>query len=220
MITEIFTPSNLLLLCKGAATTILLSAVGVAVGVTFGTVGGILRTYPSRLCYLLSPVVWLYVEAFRRTPLLILILLAYFGLALVKIEASNLLVAIVAVGIYSIAYMVENIRAGIESLPQAQWDAGLALGMTGTQLLVNVIMPQALKLSIPPSIGFMQSLVKDTSMATIIGLVELTHSGVILRYKFPFSSFYILGAVMIAYFLICYPLSWLGDRMERRLKKT
>jgi polar amino acid transport system permease protein len=215
----IFTPDNLLLLLKGAGTTLLLSVVGVAVGVVLGVIGGVIKTYPSKICLVLRPVVWLYVEIFRRTPLLILILLSYFWLAMAGIEASNMAVAIIAVSIYSVAYMVENIRAGIESLPHAQWDAGLALGMTGRQLLRSIILPQALKLSIPPSVGFMQSLVKDTSMATIIGVVELTHAGVILRYKFPLGSFYIFGSVMVAYFLICYPLSWLGTYMERRLKR-
>jgi len=218
MVAEIFTPANVAFLGRGAGVTLLLSITGVLTGFILGVVGGVVRTYPSRLCYVVRPMVWLYVEVFRRTPLLILVLLSYFGLALAGVEVSKLVVAIIATSVYSIAYMIENIRAGIESLPRTQWDAGLALGMTGFQLLRYIIFPQALRLSIPPSIGFMQSLIKDTSMVSIIGLVELTHSGVILRYKFPLLSFYIFGAVMIAYFVICYPLSWLGARMERRIR--
>jgi len=219
MIENIFSLTNLKLLGRGAAMTLLLASVGVTAGAIFGTVLAVVRTYPARAFRLMTPLVWLYVEIFRRTPLLILILLTYFGLALAKVEVSNVVVAIVAISITSIAYMCENVRAGIESLPRAQWDAGFALGMHGWQTLFYIILPQALRLAIPPSIGFMQSLIKDTSMATIIGIVELTHAGVILRYRFPLGSFYIFGAVMIAYFLICYPLSWAGDFAERRLRR-
>ena len=217
MLERIFALPNMILLARGAGMTLLLASAGVVVGGLAGTLLAILRTYPARALRPVVPLVWAYVEVFRRTPLLILILLTYFGLALAKIYVSNVVVALVAVCVNATAYMCENIRAGINSIPRAQWDASFALGMNGWQTLFYIILPQALRLALPPSIGFMQSLVKDTSMATIIGIVELTHAGVILRYRFPLGAFYIFGAVMVAYFLICFPLSWAGTFAERRL---
>ncbi|MEM3658657.1 MAG: amino acid ABC transporter permease [Candidatus Hadarchaeum sp.] len=219
MLARVFTSANIELLLRGAGHTLLLSSVGIIFGAMVGGIFAIVRTYPTRLLIPVRILIWIYTEIFRRTPLLILILLSYFGLAIVKIKVSNLFVALVAVSAASIAYMAENIRAGINSLPYTQWEAGFALGLRGFQVLYYVVLPQALRISIPPSIGFFQSLIKDTSMATIIGIVELTHAGVILRYRFPLASFYIFGAVMVAYFLICFPLSWAGDRVERRLKR-
>ena len=220
MIHEIFDLSIWQLLAKGAAMTLLLSIVGCVVGIVLGILGGIVRTYPSRVCYAFGPLVWLWVEVFRRTPLMILMLLSYFGLAHAGFVVPPLLVGLLAVSVYSVAYMTENVRAGIEAIPKSQWDAGLSLGMNNWHLLVCVIMPQALRISIPPSIGFMQSLVKDTSVATIIGLVELTHVSQFLRYRFPAASFTIFGIALLLYFMICYPLSWFGDHVERKVRKA
>jgi len=220
MIREVFGLSSWQLLVKGAAMTLLLSIAGVVVGTVLGIFGGIIRTYPSRVCYALRPLVWLWVEVFRRTPLMILMLLSYFGLAHTGFVVPPLLVGLLAVCVYSVAYMTENIRSGIEAIPKSQWDAGLSLGMNSWHLLVCVIMPQALRISIPPSIGFMQSLVKDTSVATIIGLVELTHVSQLLRYRFPAAGFTIFGTVLLLYFIICYPLSWFGDHAERKVRRA
>jgi len=220
MLSQVFGPATWSLLGRGARMTVLLSAVGIVVGVIFGILGGIIRSYPSKSCIILRPIVWLWVEIFRRTPLLILMLLSYFGLAYTGMIVPPLVVGIVAVCLYSTAYMTENFRSGIQAIPRTQWDGGLSLGMSGRQLLIYVILPQAFRISIPPSIGFIQSLVKDTSVATIIGLVELTHVSMLLRYRYTAASFYIFVAVLLIYFAICYPLSWLGDRAERRFKRA
>lgn len=219
MITEIFTYNTILMLLRGAKITIYLSLMGIIGGTIIGLIGASLKTYNTKLLKPVQLLINIYTESMRRVPLLILLLLSYLFLSKVGMGDKNFIVASVAIIVYAGAYMVENIRSGIESLPKTQWDGAKALGLNQFEVIKSVIMPQALRVAIPPSLSFIQSLIKDTSMAVIIGLFELTKVGIILRYRFPMESFYIFLAIMIIYFFICFPIARLGDYFEGRFRK-
>jgi polar amino acid transport system permease protein len=146
-----------------------------------------------------------------------LLLFGFFGVSLFGIEVSALSAAAFGVIAYGGAYMAENIRGGIEAIRKQQWEAGAALGLTQYQQLRIVILPQALRIIIPPSVGFFVGLIKDTAVATIVGFVELTHAAVIIRYRIG-ESFTVFAAVMAIYFVLCYPIATFGRYLERRLQ--
>jgi len=219
LLSKVFTIPNLLLLLNGAKVTIILSLIGIAGGTIIGLIAAILRTFDGRGFGVIKGLIILYVQIARRVPLLILLLLSYVSLyQFTNLSPSNLVIASIAVVIYAGAYMTETIRSGIESLPETQWQAGRAIGFSQINVLRHIILPQALRVAIPPSVSFMQSLIKDTSMAVIIGLIELARAGVILRLKEPFASFYIFAAIMIMYFIICFPLQYYSEKLEGKFK--
>lgn len=200
--------------------TLLLSLIGIVGGAIIGVLGAAVQTYPGRWAVAAKIVLVLYVQFVRRVPLLILLLLSHVGLFAVGIRPSNLTIASVAIVLYAGAYLIEIIRSGVEALPTGQWDAGVSIGLTHTQVLLHVILPQSFRMSLAASASFIQSLIKDTSMAVIVGLVELTQAGLVLRYRFPLESFWIFAALLILYFLICYPISVLSDRLEKKVKSV
>lgn len=216
---RIFTWPNTVFLLQGARMTLVLSLIGIMAGLGIGLIGGVIRTCEITVFKLIKPIVILYTEVFRRVPLIVLLLLSYFLTGVFDVEVSTFGIAAIGIVVYAGAYMIENMRAGIEAIPKTQWEAGKGIGLTNAQLYRYVILPQGLRISIPASLSFMQSLVKDTSMAVIIGLLEITRVGIILRFKEPMGSFWIFFAIMILYFIICWPLQKLGDILERRVRK-
>ncbi len=213
---QLFTYPNLILLFQGALVTIGLSLIGFTGGTLIGTIMVALRSVPGPLGWPAKLVSILYVDTLRRVPLLVVLLFGFFGLSLFGFEVSALAAAACGVVAFAGAYMAENIRGGLEAVRKQQWEAAAALGLTGYQQLRIVILPQALRVIIPPSVGFFVGLIKDTSIATIVGFVELTHAGVIIRYRIG-ESFTVFAAIMALYFLMCYPVARFGQRMERRL---
>jgi polar amino acid transport system substrate-binding protein len=160
-----------ILLTEGAPMTLLISILGMAVAVSFGLALALLNLYGPR------PVAWLvkvYVELFRGTPLLIQLYLIFYGLPNIGIKFSPLVAAVVGLGCNYAAYEAENYRAGIQSIPRGQMEAALSLGMTRLQALRHVIVPQAMRLVIPPVTNDFISLFKDSSIVSVITMVELT----------------------------------------------
>jgi polar amino acid transport system permease protein len=199
--------------------TIELSLIGIAAGLIIGLILGLIRTIKSRVLIVPKLIAICYVESFRRVPLILLILFSFYLLAITGFKVSTFFVASFAISIYSGAYMAENIRAGIEAIRPQQWDAAKALGLTTFQEMFYIILPQAIRVIIPPTIGFSLGLVKDTSLASIIEVVDITYAASIIRYKTA-ESFSVFGAVMLLYFVVCFPLSRLGQYAERRFRVT
>jgi len=215
--TELFAPGNFNFLLLAAVVTIELSLIAIAAGSIIGLIFGLIRTVQSRILIVPKIIVIFYVESFRRVPLLVLILLSFFAIAVSGFEVSAFFVGSIAISIYAGAYMTENIRAGIEAIRPQQWDAAKALGMTVFQQLYYIIFPQAMRIIIPPSTGFFLGLIKDTSLISVIEVVEITYAAHIIRYKTA-ESFSVFAAAFFLYFVICYPLSKLGSYLERRLR--
>jgi polar amino acid transport system permease protein len=158
-----------------------------------------------------------YVKLVQGVPLPVMMFLSYFGLALSGRDVPALVAAAVSITIFAAAYLGEIWRGSLQSVPAAQWEGGASLGLTRFQTLLTVILPQAVRISIPPTVGFMVQIIKNTSYAVVIGFVELTQSGKIINNSVfePFLIFSIVGAI---YFALCYPLSRLSQRLDARLQ--
>ena len=152
-----------------------------------------------------SPVSWLrrvvvlYVELFQGTPLLMQLFLGFFGLPLLGIDVSPWLAATVTLTLYTSAYLVDIWRGCVEAVPRGQWGAAASLGMTWTQQLRYVIWPQAWKIAVPPTVGFLVQVVKSTALTSIVGLTELTKTGTMIT-NAAFRPFPIYAMVALIYF--------------------
>lgn len=203
-------------LAEGFLLTLQLSAIAILLGSTVGLVAALLRTSRFR------PVVWMiegYVGLFRGTPLLMQLFFIYFGLPILGVNVDRFLSVVAALTLYSGAYISEIVRAGIESVARGQRDAAQSLGFTFAQTMRHVVIPQAGLVALPPLVGFYISVVKDTSLATIIGYSELLRGaqGIIDRTARPIEVYLVVG---LLYFAICYPLSRAAARLEKRALVT
>jgi polar amino acid transport system permease protein len=202
------------LLFQGLLMTLLLSIASMIGSTIVGLVAATLRT--SRLP-VGSQIARVYVEIFRGSPLLITLLVVYYGVAYAGYAMNVLVAAIIGISVYHGAYIAEIIRGGIEAVPHGQWEASKILGLSSTQTFTSVILPQTRKLVLPPLVGQYIALIKDTSLAFIIGLAELTRQGqsIIDRVGQPVLIYFLVAVI---YFIICYPLSlWVQSLDRRRL---
>lgn len=158
----------------------------------------------------------LYVEVFQGTPLLMQMFLAYFGLALAGIDTSPLFAASVCLTLYAGAYLAEIWRGCVMAVPRGQWEAGASLALSFAEQLRHVVLPQALRLALPPTVGFLVQLIKGTALASVIGFVEVTKAGQMIS-NATFQPFLVYGCVGLAYFALCFPLSAWSRRLEHRL---
>ena len=158
----------------------------------------------------------LYVELFQSTPLLMQLFLVYFGLPLLGIDISAWVAATACLILYSSAFLTDIWRGSVEAVPRGQWEGSSSLGLNYLAQLRLVILPQASRIAIPPTVGFLVQLVKSTALASIVGYRELTKTAQILT-NATFQPFVIFGLVALIYFLICYPLTRWSRSLERRL---
>jgi polar amino acid transport system permease protein len=208
-----FTLTHLLYLFTAIGWTLVLSGLAFALGAAGGFAVMLAR---------ISPRAWLrwiaiaYVECIQGIPLLILLFIVYFGLSVYGFSLPSLVAAGLAMMIYVSAYLGDIWRGCIEAMPKPQWEAAECLAFSRWQTLRLVIIPQAVRLSLPPTVGFLVQIIKMTSLASVIGFVELTRAGQIINNTIfqPFLIFSIVGAF---YFALCYPLSRWSEAMENKL---
>src|SRR6266849_2421105 len=212
-----FGTGEFLYLLKAVPWTLLLSAGALAGGAVVGLLIAILRTAPS------APLRWLatgYIELFQGTPVLMQLFVTYYGLAvLFNIQVGAWPAVLLAFTLYSGAFLGEIWRGSIEAIPRAQWEAAACLSLSFPQQLRHVILPQAARISIPPTVGFAVQLVKSTSIAAIIGFVELTRAGQLMTTT-TFKPMIVYPIVAVLYFIICWPLSLLAQGLERRIDRA
>ncbi len=165
---------------------------------------------------LLRKLVNIYVQVFQGTPLLIQLFLMYFGLALLGIHVSAWTAAAIALTLNASAFLAEIWRGCVEAIPRGQWEAGQSLGLTFSQQLRDIIFPQALKIAVPPTVGFLVQVIKGTALASVIGFVELTKAGQMIT-NATFKPFIVFACVALLYFALCYPISAYARRLERKL---
>ena len=158
----------------------------------------------------------LYIELFQSTPLLMQLFLVYFGLPMLGVDVSAWLAAAVCLTLYSSAYLADIWRGSVEAIPAGQWDGSASLGLHTLQQLRLVILPQAARIAIPPTVGFLVQLIKSTALASVVGYHELTKTAQILT-NATFQPFLIYGLVALIYFALCYPLTNLSRVLERRM---
>jgi len=204
--------NHLLYLVEAARWTILLSLIAFVGGALVGLPLALMRVSTVRL---LRGIASGYIQVIQGTPLLIVLFLSYFGLGILGYKLVPLVAAGISLTLYAAAFLGEIWRGCIESVPKTQWEASDCLGLDRVQQYVYVILPQAVRLAIPPTVGFMVQIVKNTSLASVIGFVELSRAGQIVNNS-TFEPFAIFAAVGAIYFVLCYPLSLAARTLERR----
>ncbi|MEX2460426.1 MAG: amino acid ABC transporter permease [Paenibacillaceae bacterium] len=200
------------LIWKGFIVTLELSIIAIITGTIVGLIAGLLQTSKWRLLKYLTKV---YIELFRGSPLLLQLFMVFFGLPYMGISIGIFQATVLVFTLYGGAYIAEIVRSGIEAIPKGQFEAAESIGLTYRQIMQKIILPQAFKISLPPLIGFYLGLIKDTSIASIIGYVETVKQGqaIITMTSRPFEVYI---AISILYFIICYPLSlYVGWKEER-----
>jgi polar amino acid transport system permease protein len=211
-----FSYYNILLLLGGVWATIVLTAIGCSAGFVLGSIIAVTRTAKAAWLLPVKVIFIAYVEFFRRIPFLVILFIVLFTVQVVSPMISLYGIAIISVCMLSTAYLSEIIRAGIESVQRPQIEAAEAMNFSRWRTLRYIVLPQAWKVLLPPAISFVIMFIKDTSLASQMGVTELMFTGKILANR-GFSSFLVYGVILICYFLISYPLSRLAAWMEHRL---
>jgi polar amino acid transport system permease protein len=157
-----------------------------------------------------------YIRVFQGTPLLLQLFLVFFGGDMLGVPLGAWASAILGFSLNAGAFLGEIWRGSIQAVPTGQTEAARALGLGYVPIMLRVILPQALRLAIPPTVGFLVNLIKSTSLAAIIGFVEVTRAGQMLN-NATFRPFYIFGIVSAIYFALCWPLTLTSRRLERQL---
>ncbi len=157
-----------------------------------------------------------YIELFQGTPLLMQLFLVFFGIALLGVDVSAWLAAAVALTLFTSAYLAEIWRGCVESVTKGQWEASASLALNRLEQLRYVILPQALRIAVAPTVGFSVQVVKGTAVTSIIGFTELTKTGSMIA-NATFEPFLVYSLIALGYFLLCFPLSMGARYLERRL---
>lgn len=199
-------------LLEGGKWTLLLSLIAFALGGTVGLAVLCARIARNRL---LQGAARCYIEVFQGTPLLMQLFLVFFGLSLLGIEVSAWVAAALGLTLFTSAYLAEIWRGCVEAVPRGQWEASSSLALSPLQQLRHVILPQALRIAVAPTVGFSVQVVKGTAVASIIGFAELTKTGSMLA-NATFQPFLVFGCVALGYFALCYPLSLYAKSLERK----
>jgi His/Glu/Gln/Arg/opine family amino acid ABC transporter permease subunit len=200
-------------LLQGAALTILISAVAMLLALILGMITALLSQLPWRLLRWLTRA---YVEVFRNTPLLIQIFIVYFGLPQFGLKLSAFLSGLSALTLYTAAYNTEIFRAGLEAVPRGQHEAARSTGLTGLQEAIHVIIPQALRISFPALGNNLVSLVKNSSLVSTIGMVELMFVANDISFN-NFRSFEIYGTAAVMYVFLVLGLTQVLNATEARV---
>jgi len=216
---EFFTYYNILFLLQALLTTFLLSALGCIVGSVLGFALAVGRNATGKMSYLLRIPLATFTEIFRRVPFLVTLMLVFFVFQILDFKLSMFSVALVTVCLIGTAFISEIVRSGFESVHQNQWDAAFAMNFSYLQALRFVIIPQAWKVILPPIFSFFILFIKDTALASQIGVLELTYAGKVMNNK-GFSATLVFGTILIMYFMLSYPLARFGQRLEKRLATT
>ena len=198
---------------KAAQWTLLLSLVAFVGGAVLGLGVALCRTARSRALRRVSGV---YVTLIQGTPILVILFLSYFGLSILGYDTSAFVAASLSMIIYASAFLGEIWRGCIEAVPKTQWEAADCVGLNRFQQYAHVILPQALRICLPPTVGFLVQIVKNTSLASIIGFVEVTRAGQLVN-NATFQPFQVFLVVGLVYFVLCCPLSEASRYFERKL---
>ncbi len=192
--------------------TLLLSIVAFVGGGLGGMVLALLRTGSVRVGrYLASS----FIVTFQGTPLLLQLFIIFFGFSVLGYDMNPWIAAAIGLTLHSSAYLGDIWRGCIDAVPKGQWEASKALGLTYRSTMTSVILPQAIKIALPPTVGYLVDLIKMTSVTSIIGFVELSRTGQIIN-NATFQPFVVFSVVAAIYFILCWPLSHMSARLEKR----
>jgi polar amino acid transport system permease protein len=208
-----FGPNEIWFLVMAARWTLALSALAFVFGGLVGLVLAVARVAPWRWLRWLAS---LWIQVVQATPMLMLLLLFYFGINMLGMRIDAWTAAILAFTIGTSAFLAEIWRGCIQAVPKGQWEAAKALALDFPRTLSLVVLPQALRMALPPTVGYMVQVVKGTSLAALIGFNELAKAGTQMN-TITFEPVRVFGAVALIYFCICWPLSMLARHLEKKL---
>jgi polar amino acid transport system permease protein len=208
-----FGPIDALYLVAAVRWTLLLTIVGFAGGALIGIVVAVMRISGVMA---LQTIAICYTQLIQGTPLLVLLFVFFFGLSIIGLPILPWIAAAAAFSLYTGAFLGEIWRGALQSIPRTQWEAGSSLGLGFGEQLRYVIVPQSVRIAIPPTVGFLVQLIKNTSLAATIGFVELTREGQLTTAS-TYQPFTVYLVVAFLYFLMCFPLTQWSRVLERRL---
>lgn len=204
--------SEFLFILEAAQWTLALSAIAFVGGAILGLIIALARTGDSRAAQWLATG---FIQVFQGTPLLLQLFLIFFGAPVLGFDINPWIAAGIALILNSAAFLGEIWRGCIQAIPGGQREAALALNLSYVDRMRDVILPQAFKIALPPTVGYVVQIIKGTSLAAIIGFTEITRAGQIIN-NATFQPLHVFTTVAAIYFVICWPLSLLAARMERR----
>ncbi|ABC91074.1 probable amino acid ABC transporter, permease protein [Rhizobium etli CFN 42] len=208
--------NELFFLLQGLKWTVLLAFIGFVGGGVFGILIALVRTSKNRFARFVSSG---YIALFQGTPLLMQLFVVYYGVALLGVDVNAWIAVAIAFTLHASAFLGEIWRGSIEAVPKGQTEAANALGLHYISRMKDVVLPQALKISMPATIGFLVQLIKGTSLAAIVGFIELTRAGQIISNQ-TYRPLLVFGIVGMVYFIICWPLSHIGSGLEKRMARA
>jgi polar amino acid transport system permease protein len=208
--------NEFLFILQGLKWTALLAVIGFIGGGVFGILIAVTRVSKRDAARAIAAA---YIGLFQGTPLLMQLFVVYYGVALVGINVSAWLAVAIAFTLHASAFLGEIWRGSIQAVPKGQTEAANALGLHYVSRMKDVILPQALKISMPATIGFLVQLIKGTSLAAIVGFIELARAGQIISNQ-TYRPLLVFGIVGTIYFIICWPLSHFGTALEKRMARA
>ena len=220
---EVLTSENLIFLLKGAGLSLAMAVLSLLIGLVLGTLGASAKISKNRILRCIGNI---YVEIIRGTPMLLQILILFAVVPLIYMEITGtrlvmnvFLIGVIAMGINSGAYVTELIRSGINGVDKGQWEACETLGLTRWQTMKLVILPQAFKRIVPPLVSEFVTLIKDSSLVSTIGVVELLKSAQVLggNYADLMSPLIVAG---VMYLVMTLNIAYLARHLERRLAES
>ena len=211
-----FNYHNLVFIGQAMGRTLSMTVIGCTVGFLCGLLLAVVRQTRSRLLLPVRAVVIAYVETFRRIPFLVILFIVLFVIEPLLPGTSLLGIATVSVCLLSTAFLSEIVRSGLESVPPQQVEGARTLNFSALQMLTLVILPQSWRVILPPAAAFVVMFIKDTSLASQLGVIELTFAGKMLVNR-GFSPVLGFGAILICYFILSWPLSRFAAYLEKRL---
>ena len=204
------------LLMKGLLITFEISIIAIIIGSLLGFFLGILRTLDNKI---ISNIIGLYLHIFRGTPYLVQLYLIYFVLPSFDVEFlkfDSFTAAIVSLSLYTSSYVTEIVTAAINAVPKGQSEGARSVGMSKIQSLYHIVVPQALKLTIPPMSGVYVIIIKSTALLSVIGISELTRQGENAILRLPGNLMFIYFIIALMYFIYCYPVLRFSAWAEKR----
>ncbi|MDP3229430.1 MAG: amino acid ABC transporter permease [Acidovorax sp.] len=204
--------SEFLFIVQAAQWTLALSAIAFVGGALLGLLVALSRTSENAVARNAARA---FIQIFQGTPLLLQLFLIFFGAPVLGLDINPWVAAGAALVLNSAAFLAEIWRGCIEAVPRGQWEAAQALNLSYLNRMRFVVLPQAFKIALPPTVGYMVQIIKGTSLAAIIGFTEITRAGQIIN-NATFQPLHVFTTVAALYFVICWPLSLLAARMERK----
>jgi polar amino acid transport system permease protein len=214
----LFKGKNFVRLLGGLGVTIWIAALSVAISIFLGFLFGILLTRKNRALKLLCAA---YLEFMRIMPQMVLLFLAYFGLARAfDISISGEAASVIVFSLWGTAEMGDLVRGALQSIPRHQYESGRAIGLTERQIFFYIIIPQTIKRLVPLSMNLITRMIKTTSLVVFVGVIEVVKVGQQIieanRMKIPTASIAVYGIIFLMYFIVCWPLSLAADKLEKR----